>query len=131
MLTPVAIAQILTATFTAILFLQSGVDKVLDFQGNLGWLKDYFGKTFLSPIVPFMFAMLTVVELAAGIFSVMGVGHLLVSGDKTIAQIGVELAALAFVALLFGQRIAKDYTASANTAAYFGMSLVGLLVMLQ
>lgn len=131
MLTPVTIAQALTATFTAILFLQSGADKVLDFSGNLSWLKEYFSKTLLAGATPILFALLTVTELAAGIFSAMGVIHLLVNGDKAIAQLGVELAALAFVALLFGQRMAKDYTASANTAGYFGMTLVGLLVMLQ
>jgi hypothetical protein len=32
--------QILASAFLAILFLQSGIDKILDRRGNFEWLKD-------------------------------------------------------------------------------------------
>jgi hypothetical protein len=34
-----------SATLVAILFIQSGLDKVFDWAGNLGWLKGHFEKT--------------------------------------------------------------------------------------
>ena len=33
----------------AILFIQSGLDKVFDWKGNLEWLTGHFSKTFLAP----------------------------------------------------------------------------------
>jgi len=48
--------QILVAAFLAILFLQSGIDKIVDRRGNLEWLKGHFAKSALAGVVP---AMLT------------------------------------------------------------------------
>ena len=36
------VTQILTTMFLAILFIQSGIDKVIDKEGNLSWLKSHF-----------------------------------------------------------------------------------------
>jgi len=40
------------ALFLAILFIQSGLDKVFDWNGNLGWLTGHFEKTFVAGMVP-------------------------------------------------------------------------------
>ena len=42
---PLPFAQVMATLMLAILFLQSGLDKVLDFGGNLGWLSGHFAKT--------------------------------------------------------------------------------------
>ena len=44
--------QILTAAILAILFLQSGLDKIFDWKGNLSWLKSHFGSSPLKSVVP-------------------------------------------------------------------------------
>jgi len=44
--------QILVAAFLAILFLQSGIDKIVDRRGNLEWLKGHFAKSALAGVVP-------------------------------------------------------------------------------
>ena len=44
--------QILASAFLAILFLQSGIDKILDRRGNFEWLKGHFAKSPLAGIVP-------------------------------------------------------------------------------
>ena len=44
--------QILVSAFLAILFLQSGIDKVVDRRGNLEWLEGHFAKSPLAGIVP-------------------------------------------------------------------------------
>ena len=44
--------QILASAFLAILFLQSGIDKVIYRRGNLEWLTGHFAKSPLAGIVP-------------------------------------------------------------------------------
>ena len=64
--------QILTAVFLAILFLQSGVDKVVDRRGNLEWLKGHFARSPLAGVVPAVVTVITILELAAGVLSGAG-----------------------------------------------------------
>jgi hypothetical protein len=51
------------ALFTAILFIQSGLNKVFDWKGNLEWLTGHFSKTFVAGMVPMMLATITVLEI--------------------------------------------------------------------
>ena len=37
--------QIFASAFLAILFLQSGIDKIVDRRGNFEWLKGHFAKS--------------------------------------------------------------------------------------
>ena len=55
------------ALFLAILFIQSGLDKVTDWKGNLGWLTGHFEKTFIGGMVPMMLGTITASELATGL----------------------------------------------------------------
>ena len=122
-------AQIATAIFWAILFLQSGLDKVFDWSGNLNWLKGHFEKTPLGGIVPAMLGSVTLVELAAGVLSAFGAVMLFLEKDTQMAQYGVQLSLLALLMLFFGQRLAKDYEGAASLAMYFGVGLVSVLIL--
>ena len=118
--------QALPTLFLAILFLQSGIDKVIDFRGNQGYLTQHFGKSPLRGVVTPMLLTLTVIEVTAGGLCAVGVVELMVLGVARIAFWGITVAALAFLTLFFGQRIAKDYTGAAVIPAYFLVALVGL-----
>ena len=61
------LAQVLTSVLLAILFLQSGIDKVVDRKGNLEWLTGHFASSPLAGIVPMMVTMVTISELLASI----------------------------------------------------------------
>jgi hypothetical protein len=126
---PLWLVQALCALFLAITFLQSGLDKVVDWKGNLGWLTGHFSKTPLRGVVAPMLATLTLLELAAGAVSAAGLVALVLSGGTRVAMWGAALSALAFVALFFGQRMAKDYAGAGGLVPYFLVSLVALLVM--
>ena len=128
-LLPLFVVQALCALFLAITFLQSGLDKVLDWKGNLGWLTGHFAKSPLRGMVPLMLASLTVLELASGAVSAAGLVALVLTGGARVAMGGAALSGLAFVALFFGQRMAKDYAGAAGLVPYFLVSLVGLLTM--
>ncbi|WP_095991846.1 DoxX family protein [Cystobacter fuscus] len=126
---PLWLVQVLCALFLAITFLQSGLDKVIDWKGNLGWLTGHFSKSPLRGVVPLLLATLTVLELAAGALSAAGVAFLVLSGATRVAMWGAALSGLSFVALFFGQRMAKDYAGAAGLVPYFLVSLVGLLTL--
>jgi hypothetical protein len=125
---PLWLLQALCALFLAITFLQSGLDKVLDWKGNLGWLTGHFAKTPLRRVVPLMLGVLTLQELAAGLLCAAGVVALLFTGSATVAFWGSALSGLTFVALFFGQRMAKDYVGAAGLVPYFLVSLAAIFV---
>jgi uncharacterized membrane protein YphA (DoxX/SURF4 family) len=126
-LDPIMLAQLSISSFVAIVFLQSGIDKVTDWSGNLGWLKGHFSKTFISGMVTPLLGIVTLVELAAGAMGVIGVGCLLCCADPSCAYIAVLLSLVSYLMLIFGQRIAKDYDGAKTIAIYFGVSLVSLM----
>src|SRR5437667_9123413 len=105
--------QILAAAFLAILFLQSGIDKVVDRRGNLEWLKEHFAKSPLAGVVPAMVTAITILEIAAGALSAIGCVVIIFLRDSTVAIYGAVISAVAIVALFFGQRITKDYAGAA------------------
>src|SRR5712692_9412557 len=100
--------QLLVSFFLAILFLQSGIDKIVDRQGNLEWLKGHFAKSPLAGMVPLLFSVLTIIEVSAGVLSGVGFVALIFSHNSTIAFYGAVVSAIAIIALFFGQRMAKE-----------------------
>src|SRR5712664_2575789 len=105
--------QLLVSAFLAILFLQSGIDKILDRQGNLQWLSGHFAKSPFAGMVPLLFGVLTIIELAAGVLSGIGCLALIVLHIPMIAFYGAIVSSVAFVCLFLGQRVAKDYAGAA------------------
>jgi hypothetical protein len=118
--------QLLTAALLAILFLQSGIDKVTDRAGNLGWLTGHFAKSPLARVVPLLLTTITVLELAAGGLSAAGLVQLLVTHGTALAFWGAALSGASIVCLFFGQRVAKDYAGAGGLVPYFLVTLAGL-----
>ena len=123
--------QILAAAFLAILFLQSGIDKIADRRGNLEWLKGHFAKSPLAGTVPALLTGITILELAAGVLSALGCVLLLLLRDSTVALCGAIISAAAIIALFFGQRIAKDYAGAAVLVPYFLLALLAIYLLAQ
>jgi hypothetical protein len=121
--------QLLVSAFLAILFLQSGIDKVVDRQGNLSWLSGHFSKSPLAGTVPLLFTILTIFEVAAGALSGIGFVALLFAHNPTIAFYGAVVSAIAILCLFFGQRIAKEYAGAAVLVPYFLLTLVAIYLL--
>ena len=121
--------QILVALFLAILFLQSGIDKIVDRRGNMEWLKGHFAKSPLAGMVGLMVSVITILELAAGTLSALGCGLILIKHDSKLAFYGAVVAAVSLIALFFGQRVAKDYAGAAVLVPYFLLALVAIYLL--
>lgn len=113
-----------SALLVAILFIQSGLDKVFDWKGNLEWLTGHFSKTFLAKTVPPMLATVTVMELATGFLSAFGLVYFLATGSLQLIFYASVLGAASVVALFFGQRVAKDYAGAAVLIPYFILLII-------
>ena len=113
-----------SALLVSILFIQSGLDKVFDWKGNLEWLTGHFSKTFLRGTVPPMLATITLMELATGFLSAVGIIYFFVSGSSILIFYASILGAASIVALFFGQRVAKDYVGAAVLIPYFILLII-------
>lgn len=122
------IAKNLPALFAAllvsILFIQSGLDKVFDWKGNLEWLTGHFSRTFLAPMVPVMLATITLMELASGFLAAAGLIYFLIAGSAVLIFYSAVIGAASIAALFFGQRVAKDYPGAAVLVPYFLLLLI-------
>ncbi len=117
---------LLACGFFAVLFLQSGLDKVFDRAGNLAWMTPHFEKSPFRGKMPLFLSLLTLLELAAGLLSAIGLAELLAGTGWGVARYGLWLACLTLLCLFAGQRLAKDYAGAASLAAYFAVGLLGV-----
>ncbi len=123
--------QLLVSAFLAVLFLQSGIDKVVDRRGNREYLEQHFAKSPLAGTVGPMFLVITILEVSAGILSGIGCLILLFTHDATVAFLGAVVSALNLIALFFGQRVAKDYAGAAVLVPYFLLALAGIYLLAE
>lgn len=122
--------EIILLLFLIITFLQSGIDKVFDWAGNLSWLKGHFADTPLQNMVPLLLGILLLVEMMAGILCAIGIYQLIIMEKATFALYGAIVSCIALLMLLFGQRLAKDYDGAKTVAVYF-IPAVFLVFILQ
>ena len=121
------IVQSLIGLFLSIALLQSGSDKIIDRKGNLEWLSNHFSDSLLRGLVPLLLNLVTILEIFAGGCTFIGSFVNLVNGNNLLLTIGFLIAALNFLALFLGQRIAKDYEGAAVLVNYFVLNTLGLL----
>jgi uncharacterized membrane protein YphA (DoxX/SURF4 family) len=121
--------QILVSIFLAILFLQSGIDKVADRRGNLEFLLGHFAKSPLAGMVPLLVTVVTILEIVAGGLSALGCMLIVLNRDPTLAFCGAVVSAISITALFFGQRMAKDYAGAAVLVPYFLLTLVAIYLL--
>ena len=122
-------ATLLILVFLALTFLQSGYDKIIDWQGNVGWLKGHFEKTFIKNQVPASLMLILVLEIIAGVLCISGFIQLLLNGSNILAFYGLITSCITLLFLLFGQRIAKDYDGARTIVIYFIPAVLGLYFM--
>lgn len=123
-------SEILILIFLVITFLQSGIDKITDWGGNLSWLKGHFKETPLKGMVPFMLSLVLLAEIIAGVLCAIGVYQIIADQKTEMALWGAIISCITLLMLLFGQRIAKDYEGARTIVVYF-IPAAFLVFMLQ
>jgi putative oxidoreductase len=121
--------EVLILIFLTITFVQSGIDKLIDWKGNLSFITGHFKNSPLKNSVPLLLGVILGIEIIAGILMAIGVYQLYTSEAKEIAMLGIELSAITLIFLLIGQRLAKDYAGAMTLAVYFIITLLGVFLL--
>lgn len=115
--------------FLAILFLQSGLDKITDRKGNLEWLTGHFEKSPLSGVVAALLTTITFMEMLSGVMSAASAALIFFVDlpGFPLPFYAALACTLTLIMLFTGQRMAKDYDGAAGIVPYF---LVGIVTMI-
>ena len=123
-------AEILLLAFLTITFLQSGIDKLMDWKGNLGWLTGHFSKSIFKGSVPLLLSIVLILEMLSGILCGVGIFQIAVDGESNYGFYGALLSGVTLLMLLLGQRVAKDY-AGAQTIVVYLIPTIFLVYLMQ
>ena len=126
---PLVLCQILIAFFLSIAFIQSGIDKIMDREGNLEFLKVHFSNSFLKKIISPLLSILTILELLGGAMLVYGIYYAFAMRTTLWIFYGFVVLAITVTFLFAGQRIAKDYIGAADLVPYFILIMLGIMSM--
>ncbi len=121
--------HVLLTLFPAVLFLQSGLDKLFNMKDNLSYIRSVFEASALAPFSTVMFFGIMVLEVATGVQAAGGVASLLMGGGPELALRAFYLGAFATLMLFGGQRIAKDYAGAAGIVPYFLVMITGIYLL--
>lgn len=117
---------LLLLSFLAITFLQSGYDKIADWNGNVTWLKEHFSQTFLKNNVPAALLTVLALEITAGVLGIMGIIENVIKQSTELGNYCCIVSSIVLLLLLFGQRIAKDYDGARTIVIYLIPALLGV-----
>ena len=121
------IVQILSSIFFAIVFFQSGIDKIIDRKGNLNFFENHFKNTLFHKIYTHALTALMLLELIAAILCAYGCIYSIVYKDTGFIFYGLLVTSFVLLSLLLGQRIAKDYVGAADITIYFIMCIISIM----
>lgn len=121
---------LLFLAFFAILFLQSGIDKIVDRKGNLAWLSGHFEKSPLRKIVPLLLSILTGLEMLVGVMAVLSIIAVIfqIHFLRLLPIYTGMMACFTLLSLFFGQRMAKDYDGAAGIVPYLIFAVFGVIL---
>tara|TARA_B100000424_G_C22680762_1_gene372889 strand:- start:71 stop:472 length:402 start_codon:yes stop_codon:yes gene_type:complete len=123
----IEIVQILSSIFFAIVFFQSGIDKVIDRKGNINFFENHFKNTLFHKIYAQALTALMLLELIAASLCAYGCIYSIVYKNTDFIFYGLLVASFILLSLLLGQRIAKDYVGAADITIYFILCIITIM----
>ena len=122
------IAFLFVLAFFLIVFIQSGVDKIVDYKGNLAFLKGLFKAFFSPPLITLALISVTILEVISGVLCLIGIGDFILNDSSFIGLLGLITGSFALLILLFGQRVSKNYEGAKTIAIYFILAMIGIVL---
>ena len=123
---PEKIVFLFVLAFFFIVFIQSSVDKIYDYKGNLTYLNDLLKIYFSPPLIAFALIVVTIFELISGILCIIGIVDFIFNKSNFIGLLGLIIGSFALLILLFGQRVSKNYDGAKTIAIYFILAMIGI-----
>ena len=123
---PEKVAFLFVLVFFLIVFIQSGLDKIFDYKGNLNFLKDLLKIYFSPTLIELALISVTILELTSGILCLIGIINFVFNDSNFIGLLGLIIGSIALLVLLFGQRVSKNYDGAKTIAIYFILAMIGI-----
>ena len=123
----IEIVQVLSSIFFAIVFFQSGIDKVIDRKGNINFFENHFKNTLFHKIYAQALTALMLLELIAASLCAYGCIYSIVYKNTDFIFYGLLVTSFILLSLLLGQRIAKDYVGAADITIYFILCIITII----
>ena len=123
---PEKIVFLFVLAFFLIVFIQSSLDKILDYKGNLNFLNDLLKIHFSPPLIVFALISVTILEFISGILCLIGIIEFIFNDSNLIGLLGLIIGSIALLVLLFGQRVSKNYDGAKTIAVYFILAMIGI-----
>ena len=123
------VARVFVSAFLAILFLQSGLDKVLDRKGAVAYFRSVFDRSALKRFAKALLTLITLGEIAAGVVSAAGCLALVLERERGMAFVGAVLGTFCVCGVFAGMRLVKDYAGAAGIVPYFMTCLAALVLL--
>ncbi|MDA9892714.1 DoxX family protein [Flavobacteriaceae bacterium] len=125
---PENIAFLFVLAFFLIVFIQSGIDKIIDYKGNLTFLKGLFKAFFSPPLITLALISVTILEVISGVLCLIGIGDFILNDSSFIGLLGLITGSFALLILLFGQRVSKNYEGAKTITIYFILAMIGIVL---
>ena len=122
-------AQFLILLFICITFLFSGFEKMFQWKSNLEFYNKHFEATFIKKYVKYLLVFILIGEIICGFLAIFAILQILVVQDTLYGFFTCFLASLLLLAMLIGQRIAKDYPGAMSITVYFIVAIIGVILM--
>lgn len=112
------LAEIFILLMLAVAFLQSTVDKMTDWKGNVEFHSKHFEKSPFKSMVKANLFIVMILELVSGALSLISAVIIFVNGDISLAKTAAVLSVVTLGSLFTGQRLAKDYVGAQTIVVY-------------
>tara|TARA_B100000029_G_scaffold488219_1_gene544539 strand:- start:1634 stop:2077 length:444 start_codon:yes stop_codon:yes gene_type:complete len=119
------ILRMTISAFLATIFLQSGIDKILNWNSELDWMSKQFENTPLASSLHVGLFVVTILEILGGSLSALGILWILFRDGHSVGLLGTMFCSFSLCILMFGQRISKNYDGAASLVPYFTISILG------
>ena len=119
------ILRMTISAFLATIFLQSGIDKILNWNSELDWMSKQFENTPLASSLHVGLFVVTILEILGGGLAALGILWILFRDGHSVGLLGTMFCSFSLCILMFGQRISKNYEGAASLVPYFTISILG------
>lgn len=120
---------ILILIYIVITFLYSAVEKLLQWRESVDFYINHFKNSSIKNYIPLLLIIVIVLEIITSVICLIGIYHLIVYNEKIIGFMGLVLASITLIGLMFGQRLAKDYSGAMQITVYFILSVFGAFLL--
>jgi len=127
-----AFFEMVTTAFVAAVFIQSGMDKIVDWPGNAGWLSGYFSDTLLAPFWLPGLVTLTVTENIAGFAAALACWQYYAGNTTTgrnTAMLSLVMMEVSLAVIVVGMLFKNDHGQMAPIIPYVTWALLAIAIL--